>query len=241
MVLKVCTECKEEKEISNFHIKKSSSDGHKSKCKKCISVLSKEYYLDNKNNILKKCKTYKNNNKEKCKISRKTYYNNNKEKCKEVDRLYYKENKENKRITRNEYRKNNREKVRLQEKALKDKNPTYRLGCSVRTLIGNSISKKGYRKNSKTANILGVSIPEFKIYLESQFKQGMSWENRGDWHIDHIIPISFAENEEEVIMLNHYTNLRPLWKVENLSKNDNILEKTDLYHEILKNRLLTIK
>lgn len=111
----------------------------------------------------------------------------------------------------------------------------------LRKSIGNTFKRKNLTKSNKTTEILGLSIEQFKQYIESQFKQGMSWENRGDWHIDHIIPISFAENEEEVIMLNHYTNLRPLWKVENLSKNDNILEKTDLYHEIINIRSLTLK
>lgn len=51
----------------------------------------------------------------------------------------------------------------------------------------------------------------------------MSWENHGEWHIDHIIPLSSAKNEEEIYKLNHYTNLQPLWKEENLSKGDKIL------------------
>ena len=64
----------------------------------------------------------------------------------------------------------------------------------------------------------------------------MTWENRNEWHIDHIIPLDFATNEEEILKLNHFTNLRPLWEGDNLSKSNTILEKTELYYEIIESR-----
>ena len=76
-------------------------------------------------------------------------------------------------------------------------------------------------KSNKTESILGCSFEEFKSYIESKFDEKMSWENHGTyWHIDHITPISWAECEEDVYLLNHYTNLQPLNKFENLSKNN---------------------
>ena len=79
--------------------------------------------------------------------------------------------------------------------------------------------------NTTTMNILGIDLDGFKKHLEQQFKDGMSWDNYGlhGWHIDHIIPISTALTEEDVILLNHYTNLQPLWWYENLSKGNKIL------------------
>jgi 5-methylcytosine-specific restriction endonuclease McrA len=59
--------------------------------------------------------------------------------------------------------------------------------------------------------------------LEKLFKEGMTWENHGEWHIDHIIPISKAKTAEEIYKLNHYTNLQPLWKRENLCKGSKII------------------
>jgi hypothetical protein len=59
-----------------------------------------------------------------------------------------------------------------------------------------------------------------KRYIEDKFKDGMSWENHGEWHLDHKIPISWANNEEDVFKLNHYTNFQPLWALENQTKNN---------------------
>ena len=64
-----------------------------------------------------------------------------------------------------------------------------------------------------------------KKHIESQFKDGMSWENHkhDGWHIDHIIPLSSAKNEENVYKLCHYTNLQPLWATENYKKGKKII------------------
>ena len=81
-----------------------------------------------------------------------------------------------------------------------------------------SIKKSGYSKKSKTNEILGCSFNNFKFYLENKFQDWMYWENQGLYNgeinygcdIDHIIPLSSDKNEEEIMRLNHYTNLQPL-------------------------------
>jgi hypothetical protein len=88
----------------------------------------------------------------------------------------------------------------------------------VRRLIKNSINRKKFTIKSKTYKILGCSYCELKIYLESKFEPWMNWDNYGKyngelnygWDIDHIVPLSSAKTEEEIIKLNHYTNLQPL-------------------------------
>ena len=81
-----------------------------------------------------------------------------------------------------------------------------------------SIKRKGYSKKTRTYEILGCSFEDFKLYLESKFESWMTWEIHGKyngefnygWDIDHIIPIDSALNEEDLIKLNHYSNLQPL-------------------------------
>jgi hypothetical protein len=94
----------------------------------------------------------------------------------------------------------------------------FKLGRNIRVLIRCSFKNKNLKKNTKTESILGCSIIEFKKHIELQFLDGMSWENRKLWHIDHIIPIVLAKNERQLIQLNHYKNLRPLWAKDNLVK-----------------------
>jgi hypothetical protein len=94
----------------------------------------------------------------------------------------------------------------------------------IRSLILVSIKKMGYSKKSKTNEILGCSFEVFKQHIERQFKKGMTWNNHGEWHLDHIIPMASATTEEEVLKLNHYTNFQPLWAEDNLKKSDKIIE-----------------
>jgi hypothetical protein len=85
-------------------------------------------------------------------------------------------------------------------------------------MLGTYFRNGGFTKKTRTYEILGCSFEEFKSHLESKFELWMNWENRGlyngevnyGWDLDHIIPISSAETEEDIIKLNHYTNLRPL-------------------------------
>ena len=65
---------------------------------------------------------------------------------------------------------------------------------------------------------MGCTPLQLREHLEKQFVDGMTWDNRSDWHIDHIIPLSSAKTTEELNTLCHYTNLQPLWASENLSK-----------------------
>lgn len=98
----------------------------------------------------------------------------------------------------------------------------FRLSRSIRTRIAVSIKNKNLQKNNKTTQILGCTIPDFKTHIESQFLPGMTWENRSQWHIDHIMPVSMAKTYDEVVRLNHYKNLRPMWASDNLRKSDKI-------------------
>jgi hypothetical protein len=104
------------------------------------------------------------------------------------------------------------------ERERKIADPAYRFKQSVRNNVFNAIRKNGYKKSKKTEEILGCTLDYFRQHIESQFSDGMSFENHGEWHIDHIVPLSTAKTEEDVLRLNHYSNLRPLWALDNLRK-----------------------
>ena len=98
---------------------------------------------------------------------------------------------------------------------------------NLRSLIKNSYKRSIngiYKKTRKTETILGCTIPVFIDYIKSKFKKGMTLNNHGEWHLDHIIPLSLATTEEEIIKLNHYTNFQPLWADENIKKSNKIIE-----------------
>jgi hypothetical protein len=89
---------------------------------------------------------------------------------------------------------------------------------TIKSLIYSSIKNGGFAKKSRSNEILGTSYNEFKLFIENKFLEGMTWDNHGDWHLDHITPISWAKTEDEIYKLNHYSNFQPLWKEDNLSK-----------------------
>jgi hypothetical protein len=85
-----------------------------------------------------------------------------------------------------------------------------------------AIKGKGLLKSGKSVWLLGCTIPELRAHLQSQFKQGMSWENAGEWEIDHIRPcasfdLSIPEQQQQCF---HFSNLQPLWKADNREKRD---------------------
>ena len=196
---KICTKCKISKPIAEFHKDKSRKDGYDLRCKSC----RKERHQNNKeaNNV--RSQQYYQDNLDKVKETRKKYRENNPEKIKE-------------------WRENNPEKVKeIQKKYVSNRkktDPLFKLRHNIRSLIRTTIKNGGFTKRSKTHKILGCSFDEFKIHIEKQFTEGMSWDNHGEWHFDHITPISWAETEEEIIALNNYINFQPLWAEDNIIK-----------------------
>ena len=110
------------------------------------------------------------------------------------------------------------------KKALKT-NPTYKIANAVRRRLGEYLRLKGLTKTNKTFTIVGCTPAELKIHLEKQFKPGMTWWNHTPkgWHIDHITPLASAETIEETEKLAHYTNLQPMWAIENIKKGNKII------------------
>jgi hypothetical protein len=223
--MKKCSKCGILKKLEFFNKDKSSKDSHRSNCKDC----SKSYRDNNK----EKEKIYREENKEKIKEQYESWYSKNKDRIKEVKSKYYELNKEvileksslqyqrnrSKKLDyQKDYQSRNKDKRNKYLSERRKNNVLFRLITNIRNLINNSFYEVGFSKKSRTHEILGCSFDEFKNYLESNFEVWMNWENRGiytgefnvGWDIDHIIPLSSASNEEDLVKLNHYTNLRPL-------------------------------
>lgn len=106
-------------------------------------------------------------------------------------------------------------------KARRMQNPVTAFVERVRSLVAASIRNRGYTKRSKSHEILGCDWGFFKEHIERQFLKGMAWDKMGcEIHIDHVVPLATAATEADVIALNHYTNLRPMWAKDNLQKSD---------------------
>jgi hypothetical protein len=94
---------------------------------------------------------------------------------------------------------------------------------SVRRRTAYAFNRIKINKPYNTEILIGIKLDDLKDYIESKFTEGMNWSNRNLWHIDHIIPLASAKTEEEMIKLCHYTNLQPLWAIENMSKGSKII------------------
>ena len=193
MESKKCTDCKIFKSLDNFRVSKS-------KCKKCYY---KTYYINNREKIIEYQLDRYNNNKGDLIEYQLDRYNNNREELIEYQKKYSKDNRDS--INR-----------RVNNKMKKD--PLFKIRMYMSSSIRQSLKDKEIGKKTKTQDILGCSFYDVKEYLESKFEPWMNWQNHGKyngefnygWDIDHIIPLSSAKNEEDLLKLFHYSNLQPL-------------------------------
>lgn len=209
----------------NPEIKKEYHKKYYDKNKEGMLKYSASYYETNKEKISKRYKKYYEENKEEIKKKTSEYRKNNKDKLKIYEKKRYADNKEIRLVKSKIYYQVNKEvinKKRLVYQANKRKNdPTYRLICNIRRRTIGAL--KGNIKSARTMVLLGIPDAEFLWkHLESTFKPGMTRENHGLWHIDHIRPCSSFDlsKPEEQAKCFHYTNLQALWAFENLSKKD---------------------
>lgn len=207
-------------------------DGHK-KCSKCLVIkLATEDFFPKNSKI--KCGLASD-----CLECRHKYQKENRdkdpEKYKERQRKSYRKNIEKRKKSAKAWVKKNREKINAKSKEKRKEDPMFRVASNLRRAVSGCIEYKGFRKNSNLSKYLGCNSQEFKIYLESLFQPGMTWDNYGHgnnkWHLDHTIPLISAKNIEELYKLSHFTNIRPMWQKYNIAKKDMLPEKWQLYKE----------
>jgi hypothetical protein len=219
---------------------RESMRGYRQKNSEAIREKKKEYYLNNKDEIVGRVGSNAQKNKEQLKEYRHKYYRDNKDSIKKQAKIYAEKNKDKIRDRTRKYRIKNEENLRKYKKKYYQNNKKninkycrerskydleYRIVRNLRTRLSKVIKRCNAQKSNHTMNLLGCSMNDFLSYIESKFKEGMSWSNYGKlgWHIDHIRPcVSFdLTKPEEQNKCFHYSNLQPLWEKENLTKNSN--------------------
>lgn len=181
-------------------------------CNNCLNKEKQKYYFSNLERIKEKRDQYRKINREKINAQKRQHYNLNAERIIEQN---------------SKYKKNNRSKYNDSKNNRKKNDPLYKLRITISERIRQALKYHlagRYKKKDSTIELLGCSIAELKIHLQNQFKKGMTWQNHGEWHIDHIIPCAAFDlsKKEDCLKCFNYKNLQPLWAHENLSKSDKI-------------------
>ena len=220
--VKKCNKCNCIKTENEFYKNKTSTDGLNSWCIDCMKKYNRKYKEVNREKNREYHKEYSKNYyskfkdtiKEKYKAKRNVYYAKNREKIRNITKAWFKNNPN----YRNNYFKSRR-KIDV----------SYRLNSNIKRGINRSLSngKKGYGWEK----MLGYTVRDLMVYLENLFQPGMTWKNYGEWHIDHIIPISLWEfdsyDDREFKQCWALCNLQPLWAEDNLRKSNKILKESE--------------
>jgi len=212
------------------------------KCSKCSVVMIRE----NKKSytVCKTCqsnqqKDYRSRNKEKVIESRKKYYEKNKEKISEYYQEHYKINKDTYMENNRKWRQENRDEINKKANKRFQTNISARLKKNCRSRIWAAI--KGHSLCSM--KLIDCTIPFFKEWLKSNFKDGMTFQNYGSyWHVDHVIPCSKFDMKDETDITNcfRWTNLQPLEAKLNMSKHDNIIKEEVTEHYLKVKKFATL-
>jgi len=199
---KICSVCGIEKHIQDFcQIKNKTSY----RCKKCLSEYNKTYYKNNQQKLKKQTEKFRNENPDYIKLWRK----NNRVKIQKQKRLWLEQN---------------RDLINKKERNKRKINPAYKIKKNLRRRVNQVITRNN--KSNTTMNLIGCSVYELLQYLEKQFRDGMTWDNYGKWHIDHIKPCASFDltDPEQQKKCFHYTNLQPLWAEDNIRKSDKVFD-----------------
>lgn len=182
-------------------------------CKRC--KCSKSYDMFNKRSDQKDGLDYY------CKTCVSEINKINREKNRDVlaqkKKEHYEKNREHYAKYKSDWKRRNRERINENERKYRIENPISAFVCSFRGRLRKVLH---YKKDGRPRSIdfIGCSTDMLRSHIESMFKDGMNWNNYGEWHIDHIIPLDCANDMDEVYTLCHYSNLQPLWWYDNLKK-----------------------
>ncbi len=238
MKTKICTKCNKEKDISEFYIDSYQKNGFRPDCKLCKNIPSQRI-IDQNNLVFEGLKKCVSCNKIKllsefhkhlsgigktiseCKLCRKE----NRKYDKEYQNQYYLKNKERIKIYKHDSKNKQRRNQLLKERYNND--TAFKILWNLRRRI--CLALNGKDKSLSTIFLIGCEIDYLIYHIQEQFTEGMNWDNYGKgigkWNIDHILPcISFdLSKESEQRKCFNYSNLQPLWAIDNLRKGIKIL------------------
>ena len=215
---KTCSKCKQVKPLSDFNKDSRKKEGVRPQCKECVrqryienrekhSAINKRWYENNKDRKRDTVRLWRRNNPEKFRAISRRWWDRNSARACEMQRLRRLANPEK---ARERWRKYSL-KVVSSSKG--------KINAAVRSAVHRCI---GGNRGSRTFGLLGYTVDDLMRSLEAKFRNGMSWANQGEWHIDHIRPISSfnfsSANDPEFHECWSLENLQPLWACDNLSK-----------------------
>lgn len=190
---KACTQCKELKPLDDFSPNKKAKDGRQSHCRQCHRIYSARWRANNKEVHGRYNREWGKRNKQAKRQAHIRWAEKNPERVRELRRIYW---------------------CRHRKTIMGNLNN--RMSCGIHSCIKQG--KKGYKWES----LVGYSVEDLKQHLEGLFRPGMSWENAGEWHIDHKLPLkafSFETPDDEGFKKAWaLENLQPLWAVDNVKK-----------------------
>lgn len=202
-----CASCKQSRQIEFFAKRKDAKNGRRNQCKQCCAIALNKW---------------KQSNREGLRAYHKAYSLKNREKIRRYAKESYRKNAIKIRQKHNCYRARNKKYFAEYQKNRVKKDPSFKLRKNISRRV--SFALLGSCKSSKVLDLVGCSAEFLRLWLESKWKPGMSWENYGlrGWHIDHIRPCSSfdLEKPEQQRLCFHFLNLQPLWAHENLFKSD---------------------
>jgi hypothetical protein len=200
-----CTKCLLDLPIDNFQIRTDTGKPRR-QCKICRSEYRKSHYANNRERTLDVCAQYYLKNKKKYKERAANYYKLNKSSFSERSKKWYVENPDKSRIN------SKLSSARFRKSAY----------GRFREMIRSSARRYGCKFEIKNVN---YSLDDFLKRIEYNFKDGMSWDNYGEWEIDHIKPVKrfYDQGKFDINLVNALCNLKPLWKIENRKKSCSLL------------------
>jgi len=181
---------------------------------------ARKYRADNPEKTLERSRAGHEKFRERERAQANQWNKNNPEKHRDNFNRWKAENAERMREHNRNWARNNRGKINAQRREKHATDPKFAMAMRCRSRLGSALKAKGFKKGSKTADMIGCTWEQLCAHLETFFTDSINWDTRSTWHIDHIIPLASAKTMEELMELAKWTNLQPLFGPDNFAKGD---------------------